>query len=255
MSEALQHHTQTTALAPPPINPLEGLEGFDDTPLKPAEFELVQFMSKTEGAIPGTLRNRRTGEHFKELRVVPVKYWQGRVLFPPGNDFTAKPMCKSFNGVEPIQGENLVPQSPKCITCDFGPRSWKNNKTPPRCKETYRWLMIDVESGLPFFLTVKGTSIKATKQVINALKEYCIKARIKGDNRNLYDFVLTLKPLYETSKNGKWYSVTYTDIAKIAEVGKYAELYRQLTTRPLEDVEGESEGQVEEVIESALEEV
>lgn len=214
----------------------EGMEGFDDAPLKPAEYELVQKTSHVDGALPGHFRNRLTGDQYPSIRVVPIKYYNGRVLFPPG-DFSAdaKPLCKSIDGKVPAPFPNITPQSPLCSTCDFGKKMWETKGKPPSCKETMRWLFVDHEQGVPFWLSLKSTSISPTNKIIATLRQYATISKNKGEPRSLFDYVFTLKTRLMNTPKGSFYVVEYADVAKLAEIGKYSSLYRALTSRRPED--------------------
>jgi len=234
----------------------EGGDGFEDDPLRPASYELVQQLSHAQNAVPGKFRNARTGEHYDSLRVVGVKYYHGRIMFPPGGFSTeSKPLCRSMDGIYPITNDrNLTPQAKTCALCPNGKLAW-NRGEKPTCKETYRLLFINREFGeasIPGYITIKGTSIPGFRKLVGALREYAAISKAKGEPRSFYDYAFTIQPRLEVSPKGKYYVMDFTNIAKLSEIGKYRDLYNALShqqiTEDVETVETENTEAVEQEI-------
>lgn len=232
----------------------EGMEGFDsDAPIKPSEYILVQRTSQGENATPGVLKDRLTGEEYKEVTAIPIRVYSGRIMFPPGFDYNSKPLCRSLDGKVPVQGQGLVPQSPTCATCDFGKKMWEKGQ-PPACKETMRWLCINTDNGLPFYLTAKGRSMKPSKTLLETLRRYAFVSKHKGEPRNLYDYAFTIKSKFTQDAKGSYYVLDFADITKVAQIGKYAQLYHSLTSRQQQDEVEETQTETEAAIDAAAEE-
>lgn len=222
--------------------------GLPDMQLKPAEMVLVQRTSRTEGATPGRLRDNLTGTEYSEIRVVPLMVRSGRVLFPPGSDLDAKPLCRSNDGIGPVTtDENLVPQAPNCATCDFGNKAWAKGKRPD-CRETRRFLFIEKETQLPYVMTIKGTSLKAFKDLLSGIARYMAAARAKGETLNLFDFSFTIKSRFEQNSKGSYYVLQFPDLKRVATPGEFGPLYFQFVR--LQETLQEEEANVDEAVDT-----
>lgn len=207
-----------------------GLEGFQ---IKPANMKLVQRTTTGEGVIPGKLLDDLSGAHFDSVQVVPLAIKLGRVLFPPDGELGAEPICRSDDGIVPSPNA-AVPQSPKCGTCDRGPKMWanyKNSGKKPDCQEKYRLLFVLRDTGLPYFLTVSGKSITNLKKLKDAIFRDVISARAKGQNLSLFDYTFEIKPTFIQGKKGAYYVLNFQNLAKIANPGEFGTHFAEFVMR------------------------
>ncbi len=107
--------------------------------LKPSTIELVQGMSRAEGAIPGKLRISDTGQHFDEMQLVmlfePV---QQRAYFEGSEMTKAAKLCFSTDNDHP-HDRAQVPQAANCDRCPMQDwTKWRGDKKKenlPKCKQ------------------------------------------------------------------------------------------------------------------------
>lgn len=195
--------------------------------------ELVQRTSQVEGAIPGKLRDKESNEHFEELEIIPLRFATSRVLFPPGGDLTADPLCRSNDGIRPVLNV-LQPQANECGNCSRG--SWDDygsNGRIPDCKEKMTLLFIDRNSGLPYYITVGGKSLAPMKKLKKILNKYGFMARSKGENIGIYDFATKIRPIAVKGPKGSYYILMFEPPVRVreADLGKYGPIYQQLVQR------------------------
>jgi len=222
----------TTDQTPPGVlAPGTGLEGFE---IKPAPLELVQYTTQDTEATPGKFRDKLTGQHFDTIQVVPLSIYTTRVLFPPGADFGADPLCRSNNGIVPTQ-DAAVPQSDKCATCPQGPKMWaryKETGQKPNCQEKARLVFVLRDTGLPYVMTVGGVSLKSIKNLKTAIARDAAAEQAKGTPRSLFDYTFELRvqgPI--VGKKGKYFVLTYGNLRKVASPGEFGPLYEKYILR------------------------
>lgn len=207
---------------------LEGLEGLDQGDLIIPRFQIVQPTSAAAadgGATPGTFRSNLAGESFDSRQVVPLIISKGRVWFEPGAE---RPTCKSDDGIVPSR----VIQNPPCATCckkvngrleAVCPRAvWVSKEDPPPCRNIYNLLALDIEAdatGLPFFLTAKGMSLKPVKR----LASYLV-------TRRLSPFSVSMRMRLAKTKNAKgtFYVLDFDEFSKVDPPDTYREQFLQL---------------------------
>src|ERR1700688_2739064 len=82
--------------------------------LKPATIEVVQKLTRQEGAIPGKLRVTATNEHFDEMHVVMLFEPTEQRAYFEGDDFTRdSKLCFSLDNLKPHE-KAAVPQAMAC---------------------------------------------------------------------------------------------------------------------------------------------
>lgn len=208
-------------------------EGLEDFYLKPAQLKLVQNTTTDEGAVKGKLFDTLSKSNYESMQVVPLAIRMGRVLFPPGGELGAEPLCRSNDGVVPAP-DAQAPQSPKCATCDFGPKNWANYRTTgkkPDCQEKAKMLFIDRESGLPYWITIGGKSISQLKALKAAIFREAIKLKNKGEPVGIYDFTFLMKPIMVQGRKGSYYELVFTELRRIQNVGEFGPMYETYVKR------------------------
>jgi hypothetical protein len=103
----------------------------------------------------------------------------------------------------------------------------------PDCKEKMRFLFIDRETQLPYYLTVGGRSIQPMKAFKNTLFKYNKIAQARGEVINIYDFTTTIRALPIKGPKGSYFVVTFDPPVRVKEsdLGKFGPLYTELVLR------------------------
>lgn len=147
----------------------------NDFMYKPSGLELVQPISPAavnDGARPGRFRDKQANMEFETMQIVALDFDCGRVLFPPGGELGADPICRSSNGVTPDDSDRIVRQADKCANCDHASWAHYNRKTKegaPDCKEKITLLLAERDSGFLYRLNVGGMSLKPLKDFRDTL--------------------------------------------------------------------------------------
>lgn len=202
----------------------EGLEGFT---LKPAILKLVQNTTTDEGAVKGKLFDTLSKANFDRMQVVPLSIKLTRVLFPPNGELGSEPLCRSNDGIVPSP-DAQVPQCEKCANCDSGPKAWASFRSTgkkPDCQEKFRMLLVERESGLPYFLTIGGKSITQLKKLKDAIYRDVLSSKMKGEIRSIYDYSFEINPVLMQGKRGNYYELSFINLKKIATPGEFGPLY------------------------------
>jgi hypothetical protein len=185
--------------------------------VSPSTIEIVQKMTRQEGAVPGKLRITDTNQHFDEMQVVMlVEPMEQRAYFE-GNDYTKdSKLCFSLDNKEPHEKAKVV-QAPQCGYKDANGRfvatcpkaSWekwrqtKNREDLPKCKEYWHCVLADRVTQLPYYMNVRGKSIepfiKAMKVVVKMI--HLMRAQAMADNEAL---AATNAEVKEAMEAGKW---------------------------------------------------
>jgi len=142
--------------------------------LKPATLDLVAKASRQENAIPGKLRVVQTGEHFDSIRaVILFEPTQGRKKYLRGQYTKDALDCYSFDNITPAPHAKNPPAL-YCASCPFGNLMWEGYRKAkergitgdalsayiPECKEHWNLFIADRATKMPYYLTVRGTSVK-----------------------------------------------------------------------------------------------
>jgi hypothetical protein len=159
--------------------------------LKPSTIELVQAMSKAEGAVPGKLRISDTGQHYDEMQVVMLfEPTQQRSYFE-GEEFSKdSKICFSLDNVEP-HSKAKIAQAPFCKSCPKA--SWEKYRQTklrsdlPKCREYWHLVLADRVTQLPYYLNVKGTSIPPFEQKMGAVAKMIglMQAQAQAEDQQL----------------------------------------------------------------------
>src|SRR5438034_661903 len=180
-----------------PTNSLKGagLEALGPEDLIIPRLVLVQPTSQIDGVEAGKFYMNLTGEEFTEVQAVFLRVTKGRVNF--GEDTNErKPLCGSPDRIKPSPRFN-PPLAPTCGECAYS--RWNGNE-PPDCNETYNLLGVTVDTGLPFWWSVKSTAIAPSKRFLSAI---ALRARL---GKNLFDAQVTMRSQLVTLP-GKTYHV------------------------------------------------
>lgn len=209
--------------------------GLEETFIKPTWMELLQKTTRRKDVRPGKLFDVLTSTEYDSVQVVALNLKRGRVLFPEGGDLSAKPICRS-DGISPdgkYRPSDFAqfPQAEFCTSCPQS--SWDNydrktGKGKPACSESWQLLYVLRETGLPRRISIKGTSISPTKQLLEQIKQDIIMAKAKNEgNRNLFDYTFTIGTQFVESSKGGYYLLKFTDVRRITNIGEFGPLFTQ----------------------------
>ena len=164
------------------------------------------------GMKPGWFRDTVSSEEHESVRVHFVLWTRSRVYFENGGD--ALPRCKSAEGtrpspdvVEPIHtvcGEwnehgLFVPRCPLARW-----QTGEGDRRSPPCKEGWNLLGIAQQDGLPFWIGLKGSSLKPTRQFLTMCH-----ARIRMQGVHLFQCAITLTSSLVENQYGQFYVVQF----------------------------------------------
>lgn len=183
---------------------------------------LVQPTSQIDAVQPGKFYMNLTGEEFDQVEAVFLKVTKGRVYFAE-EPTERKPVCGSSDRLKPSPRFE-PPVAPACKECLFS--KW-NGKEPPACNESYSLLGVMVESGFPFWWSVKSTAIAPTKRFLSAI---ALRARM---GKNLFDAKATIKSQLVTLPGKKYHVPTYT-LTWLKDSSVYREVYERYANEEVE---------------------
>jgi hypothetical protein len=199
-----------------------GLEQFGPADLIIPRLTLIQPTSQVDGVSAGKFYMNLTGDEYDELEIVFLKVMKGRIYFAEdGAD--RKAVCGSSDRVKPSPRFD-PPMAPACAECTSS--RW-NGKEPPECSETYNLLGVTVESGLPFWWSVKSTAIAPTRRFLSAV---ALRAHL---GKNLFDAQVLLKSQLVTLPGKKYHKPVYS-ITWLKDSSPYRDMYNRYAKEEIE---------------------
>jgi hypothetical protein len=229
--------------------------GLDNIKLKPTTVIMVQNTTRDpKGARGGQFVDIDTNEIFDSITMVPLRIWQTRVLFPPGSNLDAEPMCRSNNGLEPSPFSK-VKQSSRCgymLNGTFKPTCpqaiWKDDKKPP-CAQKMRMIAINRASYLPFYFTIGGASIKSLNLTLaNVKRDILVNERKNGIKLELFDYSLEVTSERVSNSSGVFYVAKFKP-QRVLEVNEFGPFFQEFVAS--RGSEPEQDG-ADEVINAAV---
>ena len=122
-----------------------------------------------------------TGDFHDNMRVAMIKLSKSRILFPEKYKRDNEPLCRSHDFKVPA---NDIPgATPMCDTCGLLPlapgeknakhkcayANWGADNEPPRCQEVWNSLIVDLESYMPMWFSLKSTALKPFRKIVSAI--------------------------------------------------------------------------------------
>jgi len=151
--------------------------------------------SASLGMHPGWFRNTFSGQEHEQLRANILLWRRGRVLFEDSDDMM--PVCKSSDGLKPSP---LIeaPKSGACgqwngndwFTAECPMAAWRfynGRRCAPLCQETWSFLGVLEDDGNPFWISLKGTSLRSARKFLSMCYEVT-----KAGKQDLLDCCITL---------------------------------------------------------------
>jgi hypothetical protein len=202
----------------------KGLAGIAREDLILPRLKIVQPISQ-EGT-PGKFRLNLTGQEWDELRVVPLRYQPGRVLW--GDDLKSlDPICRSLDGEVP----DAAIQKPVSTICTERrgqdriaacPAAMWTGSTRPACAQTYGFIFLAVEDGFPFAMTLTRSSAQTARSILSV-------AQLCAATHALWDHELTLTLREIRGEKGKYFAPDARGFTKLAP-GTHAALAASLAS-------------------------
>ena len=196
----------------------------------------------SEEGTPGTYRLNLTGDEFNEVTCVFLKQGKGRVLFAENREDGV--VCASGDRIKP--SNHFIDQDTAmaltCADCQMKEWTGENQKTAPKCKETFILLGLDVENGIPFWLQLKSSALKPARMFISAAAFRIQKFKIK-----LCDIQVTLTTKEVKGQQGKYFVPVFGKMVHLKDqpFRGEAEIYGKESVS-FEDKKPESEGEKKE---------
>jgi hypothetical protein len=190
----------------------------DSARLRAGELIVPRFVLNQPGSglgvESGWFRNTFTGEEHETLRLNVLLWRRGRVYFEDGED--TFPVCKSNDGLRPAP----FLQSPKNDSCGhwngtgrFVPAcrlaAWRfadGRRIPPLCKATWNFLAVLEDDDLPFWISLKGHSLRSARRFLSMCHE--VTRRGKPE---LLDCCITLSSVLVQGRSFDYYVVRFSD--------------------------------------------
>jgi hypothetical protein len=225
--------------------PAPGFEEFGPEDQVLPRRRIVQPTTQDD-ATPGTFVDGLTGKEYQQIRAVVLTISKGRVMWSPelGND----PICKSDDSLMPSHVVD-APQSAICAErvngrlVDVCPcAKWQDSddkpgtQDPPRCKLTYRFLVVDRDEGAPFLISFHGSQLRTVRQFYSHARSL---------NCPMYALGVTMRLRKNQGAKGSYYTIEFGDYERLpqADVDAYASLYNALAKyRPETTYESERLG-------------
>lgn len=126
-----------------------------------------------------------TGDFQEGMSVVMIKLSKSRVLFPEKYKRDNEPLCRSHDFKVPANDiAGATPMAESCGLLPLAPgekkakhicpyANWtvdeKNKPVPPRCQEVWNSLIVDLESYMPMFFSLKSTALKPFRKIVSAM--------------------------------------------------------------------------------------
>lgn len=127
-----------------------------------------------------------TGDYQDRMRVAMVKLTKSRILFPEKYKRDNDPLCRShdfqFPANDIVGGEamakncQLLPGDKKKHLCEYA--NWGADNSPPRCQETWNLLIVDIDTYMPMWMSVKSTALKPLRKIVSAVSMICQAKRL-----------------------------------------------------------------------------
>ena len=155
-------------------------------------------------------------------------------------------VCFSRDSITPDPRAKVV-QSMDCASCSKG--SWAkyretgNKSDVPPCKESFRNVVADRVTQLPYFLDIRSTNIPVWLDRRTGLMQVIARKmallRSQGLEPNLFDFSFKVY----TVKSGIYYNLAFREVGLIKDEdkAKFGSLYIQLINARLEQQEAQEQ--------------
>ncbi len=129
--------------------------------------------NQSPGDVAGKLYIDVSGDAVETMEIVLLKMNKSRVLFPEDFSRDSEPLCRRQDFKVPeIINDGCKPMAEKCAECAYGKWTKGSNgkQKPPRCQEVWNFLVLDYETYMPAWFSLKSTALKPARKIISMLK-------------------------------------------------------------------------------------
>lgn len=195
--------------------------------LKPATIEIVQKMTRQEGAIPGKLRDTSCNQHYDEMHMVMLFEPTEQRAYFEGDDFTRdSKLCFSLDNLKP-HDKAKIPQAmacgyynaqgryvTQCAKADWAKyRQTKLKADMPKCRNYWHLVLADRLTQLPYYMNVKGASIAVFEKAMQQVARLIGLMQANGEKPNIFD--VSFKIYVTQEKGAPNYILGIKDIARL----------------------------------------
>lgn len=163
-----------------------------------------------------------TGDFEERMTVAVIKLTKSRILFPEKYKRDNEPLCRSHDFKSPandIQGATSM-----CDTCGLLPlapgekkakhkcsyANWSAGNEPPRCQEVWNLLIVDLESYVPMWFSLKSTALKPTRKIVSAISMISNAKRIP-----MWALQFDMTLFKEVNDSGTFYIPVYSGLVAL----------------------------------------
>ncbi len=228
----------------------------EDEALKPSRLDLLQpiQIADAPGLTAGKFRDSMSNIQFDKLNVVPLLIREGRVLFPPGGELGAKPICRSNDGKFPIISEDIVRQDggdgcAKCPKSQFHRVGGKVIRS--ECNQTMSLLIAELETQLVYRYNVKGMALGPMKDLRETIAKMFRTAKFKGEYLPPYAMTFELSSVKIKGAKGTYYVPKFTPTGRVHpnDVQYFEHIANKFTRTELQDDGAETASPVAKALE------
>lgn len=161
-----------------------------------------------------------TGDYHDAMRVAIIKLSKSRVLFPEKYKRDNDPLCRSHDFKVPANDIKdaapmaascgLIPGEKKKHVCEYA--NWGADNTPPRCQEVWNLLIVDLESYMPMWFSVKSTGLKPLRKIVSAIAMISAAKRIP-----MWRMGFDMAIYMDTNDSGKFYLPVFSGLSALEE--------------------------------------
>ena len=182
-----------------------------------------------------------TGDFSEKMNVAIIKLTKSRILFPAKYKRDNDPLCRSHNFLVPA--DDIKDATPMCHTCETEPgnpkkhvcayANWGADNTPPQCQEVWNLLIVDTDSYMPMFFSLKSTALKPLRKIVSAIS---MISRAKRMAMWELQFEMTLKK--EVNDSGTFYIPVFSGLVPLGkdDAMNMTEIRKQLVNVDVKDM-------------------
>ncbi len=209
-----------------PVTPSDAVSSYGEELTIP-RYKILQPSCQIEGATPGCFRNSLTEEEVEKLENVVLLTRQDTRSYFADGDFSGQKSCWSHNGYVPATKQiksktDQDPVAPMCARRDEKGKlvfccplaQWRNAKTgqidpkgtkPPTCKASVKFLGLELNSQLSFWIVFHGSSLPIVKNFLRIVNYKRKGVQRQGDNLQLYHFRIDISLKQQTTSKGRFF--------------------------------------------------
>ncbi len=206
---------EETAIVPAERMDTEGVGELSREDFKLPIIRIVQSQSRNAPEeAQGKFHNSVTNIVKDYMIVTVLRVIKTRILFPPVFNVDSEPLCASDDSKAPrpqFAGKLLyefptsypnynVPAS--CDDCAL--KEWGANNEPPVCALSYKYIVVDLEDGMPGILSLKRTDVSMGRALNTLLSTPGLKK-------------LRLSSKFTEVGEGQWFAFRYIVLPKMEE--------------------------------------